>query len=102
MEYRIKTARSFEKELKRLGKRYASITDDYACLLDELHTNPQLGTDLGGGVRKIRMRIASKGKGKGGGARIITFTVIAAWMRRKSTFSTSTTRRSASTLRQRK
>ena len=78
MEYRIKTARSFEKELKRLGKRYASITDDYACLLDELHANPQLGTDLGGGLRKIRMRIASKGKGKSGGARVITFTVIAA------------------------
>ena len=38
----------------------------------------RLGTDLGGGLRKIRMRIASKGKGKSGGARVITFTVIVA------------------------
>lgn len=78
MEYRIKTAHSFEKALKRLGKRYVSIVNDYAALLTKLHANPQLGTDLGGGLRKIRMRIASKGKGKSGGARVITFTVIVA------------------------
>lgn len=78
MEYRIRTARSFEKELKRLSKHYHSIADDYAGLLTELRANPQLGTDLGGGLRKIRMRIASKGKGKSGGARVITFTVIVA------------------------
>lgn len=78
MEYRIKTAHSFEKALKRLDKRYVSIVNDYAALLTELHANPQLGTDLGGGLRKIRMRIASKGKGKSGGARVITFTVIVA------------------------
>lgn len=78
MEYRIKTAHSFEKALKRLGKRYVSIVNDYAALLTELHANPQLGTDLGGGLRKIRMRIASKGKGKSGRARVITFTVIVA------------------------
>ncbi len=78
MEYRIKTAHSFEKALKRLGKRYVSIVNDYAALLTEFHANPQLGTDLGGGLRKIRMRIASKGKGKSGGARVITFTVIVA------------------------
>ena len=38
--------------------------------------NPNLGTDLGGGLRKIRMSIASKGRGKSGGARVITFSVI--------------------------
>ena len=31
---------------------------------------------MGGGVRKLRMAIRSKGKGKSGGARIITFTLI--------------------------
>ena len=51
MDYKVKTARSFEKELKRLGKRYVSIVDDYANLLEELYANPQLGTDLGGGLR---------------------------------------------------
>ena len=69
---------SFEKEVKRLSKRYRSLKSDLKSLLTELHANPQLGTDLGGGLRKIRMRIASKGKGKSGGARVITFTVTAA------------------------
>ena len=77
MNYSVKTAKSFDKEIKRLGKRYTSIADDYATLLEELTLNPHLGTDLGSGFRKIRMRIASKGKGKSGGARVITFTVIA-------------------------
>lgn len=78
MEYSIKTARSFEKELKRLGKRYASIADDYERLLEDLAGNPQLGADLGRGLRKIRMAITSKGRGKSGGARVITFTVVVA------------------------
>ena len=71
MNYRIKTTKSFDKEIKRLGKHYASI-----ALLDELAQNPRLGIDLGSGLRKIRMQITSKGKGKSGGARVITFTVI--------------------------
>ena len=81
MDYKIKTAKtakSFDKEIKRLGKRYASIADDYAKLLLEISANPHLGTDLGGGLRKIRMAITSKGKGKSGGARVITFTVVVA------------------------
>lgn len=45
-------------------------------MLEELEANPNLGTDLGGGLRKIRMSIASKGRGKSDGARVITFSVI--------------------------
>ena len=78
MEYRIKAARSFEKELKRLAKRYVSMADDYERLLSDLEVNPQLGTDLGRGLRKIRMAITSKGRRKSGGARVITFTVVVA------------------------
>lgn len=78
MDYKIKTAKSFDKEIKRLGKRYASIADDYAKLLLEISANPHFGTDLGGGLHKIRMAITSKGKGKSGGARVITFTVVVA------------------------
>lgn len=78
MEYKVKTTKTFEKEIKRLSKHYASIADDYAQLLNDLYANPQLGTDLGGGLRKVRMRITSKVKGKSGGARVITFTVVVA------------------------
>ncbi len=76
MNYKIKLSDSFKKEAKRLKKHYASFADDYDNLIDELEANPLLGTDLGSGVRKIRMRITSKGKGKSGGARVITFTVV--------------------------
>lgn len=61
MDYKVKTTRTFEKEIKRLSKRYASIADDYARLLGELECNPSLGVDLGGGLRKIRMAITSRG-----------------------------------------
>ena len=51
---------------------------DYAQLLNDLRANPNLGTDLGRHLRKVRMSITSKGKGKSGGARVITYTVILA------------------------
>ncbi len=38
--------------------------------------NPFQGTELSPGIRKIRMAITSKGRGKSGGARIITYTII--------------------------
>lgn len=44
--------------------------------LDELEQNPFQGSELGNGLRKIRMAITSKGKGKSGGARVITVTAI--------------------------
>jgi mRNA-degrading endonuclease RelE of RelBE toxin-antitoxin system len=74
MNYRIVVLPKFARELKRLGKKYRSIRQDYAKLLDELYANPTLGTDLGRGVRKVRMAIGSKNKGKSHGARVITFT----------------------------
>ena len=76
MNYNIETTESFDKQAKRLQKHYASFVEDYNILLQELKQNPQAGTDLGGGLRKIRMKISSKRKGKSGGARVISFTVI--------------------------
>lgn len=62
----------FKRCAKPLAKRYRSFNQDYQDLLDELERNPRLGTDLGMGYRKVRMVIKSKGKGKSGGARVIT------------------------------
>lgn len=78
MNYRIVLDDSFEREVKRLSKHYASLKADLANLRQQLYANPHLGTDLGGGLRKIRMAITSKGRGKNGGARVITFTVVVA------------------------
>ena len=73
MSYEIIPERSFLREVKRLSKRYKSLKQDLKKLGEELHANPYLGADLGGGVRKVRMAIASKHKGKRHGARVITF-----------------------------
>ncbi|MBQ8889877.1 MAG: type II toxin-antitoxin system RelE/ParE family toxin [Bacteroidaceae bacterium] len=75
---RISYTPDFARQLKRLGKRYKSIKEDYARLLDELRSTPNMGVDLGHHLRKVRMSIASKGKGKSGGARVITYTLILA------------------------
>ena len=59
-----------------MRKKYHSLTDDLEDFQKELIKNPFQGDDLGGGVRKIRMAIGSKGKGKSGGARILTLNVL--------------------------
>ena len=63
MNYRIILDASFKKEVKRLAKKYPSLKKDLSALQDELLSNPQAGIDLGGGLRKVRMAIASKGRG---------------------------------------
>ena len=78
MNYRIEVLRTFKKKFKRLSKRYPSLISDLLSLKDDILENPSLGVDIGGGLRKIRMRISSKGKGKSGGARVITLNVIVA------------------------
>ena len=61
-----------KKELKRLLKKYPSITSDFENLLDNLEENPLQGAPLGKDCYKVRMAIASKNQGKSGGARVIT------------------------------
>ena len=66
----------FRRHFKRLAKKYPSLVNDYDTFKKELSKNPFQGADLGGGTRKVRMAIASKGKGKSSGARVITFNII--------------------------
>ncbi|MBS1489948.1 MAG: type II toxin-antitoxin system RelE/ParE family toxin [Bacteroidetes bacterium] len=72
MSYKIIPTPTFEKELKHLSKKYPSLKKDIIKLSDSLLKTPQMGIALGNGCFKIRMVISSKGKGKSGGARIIT------------------------------
>ena len=65
----------FERRAKTLAKKYRSFINDYNAFLDELERNPYSGTPLGGNTYKYRMAIASKGKGKSGGARVITYNI---------------------------
>lgn len=70
MSYTIELTDNFKKEAKKLIKKYASLRTE---LGKELTENPTLGIPLGNDVYKIRLSIASKNKGKSGGARIISF-----------------------------
>lgn len=58
-----------------MAKRYHSLTFDLEQLIISLKENPKQGVDLGNNLRKIRMAISTKGKGKSGGARVITYTL---------------------------
>ncbi len=65
----------FERRAKDFAKKYKSFVSDYDTFLDELEKNPFGGESLGHHTYKNRMAIASKGKGKSGGARVITYNV---------------------------
>ena len=78
MSYKIFLTNKFEKELKRLIKKFPSIKHEFATIIDTLIINPQTGTYIGNNCYKIRLSIASKGKGKSGGARIISYVFIEA------------------------
>ena len=64
---------TFERELRRLTKRYKSLPDDILRLVALLENNPNTGSSLGRGLYKIRLGIKSKGHGKRGGARVISY-----------------------------
>ena len=65
----------FERSAKKLAKRYSSFRDDFIDFISVLKEDPFVGADLGHGLRKVRMAVSSKGKGKRGGVRIITFLI---------------------------
>ena len=72
MSFEVITTPNFDKEAKRLAKRWPSLKADLGALFTDLAEQPRTGTHLGNDVYKIRLRIASTGKGRSGGARVIT------------------------------
>ena len=78
MSFNIYTTDFFDKELKKLSKKYPSVKNDYKTLIDSLKEEPKQGQALGKDCYKIRMAITSKGKGKSGGSRVISCVKIVA------------------------
>jgi mRNA-degrading endonuclease RelE of RelBE toxin-antitoxin system len=76
MNYNVIATPRFKRDIKKLAKKYPSLKNEYATLINDLEKNPQQGISLGNNCFKIRISIASKGKGKSGGARVITHIVI--------------------------
>lgn len=78
MNYNIRTSSYFDVAAKKLAKKYPSFKEDLKTFRDSILENPLQGAELAPGIRKIRMAIKSKGKGKSGGARIITYNFLTA------------------------
>ncbi|MBL7975148.1 MAG: type II toxin-antitoxin system RelE/ParE family toxin [Candidatus Kapabacteria bacterium] len=76
MSYSVLITKRFEKELKRLVKKYPSLLSEFSALLEAITENPTSGVPLGNHCYKIRLAIKSKGKGKRGGARVITYVYV--------------------------
>lgn len=72
MNVEVRVTKSFKAAVKPLLKKYPSLSADLLRLDKDLRGNPTQGTPLGHNVYKIRLKIASKGKGKSGGARVIS------------------------------
>ena len=72
----ISVSDDFAKEAKRLAKKYPSFKQDYKNFLLSIKNNPLQGDEITKNIRKIRMAIKAKGKGKSGGARVITFNIL--------------------------
>ncbi|KKB48526.1 MULTISPECIES: type II toxin-antitoxin system RelE/ParE family toxin [Parabacteroides] len=77
MNITIVPSKVFIRKAKLLAKKHRTLISDLKKLEEELKENPDIGIDLGNGLRKVRMSITAKGKGKSGGARVITYTAIA-------------------------
>ena len=72
MKFQTNTTTNFDKQARKIAKKYISLMDDIIHLRDALSINPFQGDGLGKDFYKIRLAITSKGKGKSGGARVIT------------------------------
>jgi len=72
MSYEVIVTENFRKLAKSLAKKHLSLKNDLSNLIESLENEPNQGVYLGKDCYKIRMAISSKGKGKSGGARVIT------------------------------
>jgi hypothetical protein len=76
MNFSVVPSDKFKKEAKRLIKKCPSLKAELAALAQTLSADPASGTALGDGMYKIRLAIKSKGQGKSGGARVVTYVVM--------------------------
>ena len=76
MSYSLVVIDNFKKEFKKLFKKYPSLKSDLIALQNILKDDPTQGVKLSRNCYKVRLAIKSKGKGKSGGARVITLVTI--------------------------
>lgn len=78
MNFKVSSIPLFDRQAKRLAKKYPSLKNDLSELIESLVLEPEQGKALGNNFYKVRLAISSKGKGKSGGARVITYLKVTA------------------------
>ncbi len=73
MNFKIYTLPRFEKDVKRLHKKFPKIKEDLQKVIKDITLNPTLGQELGANIYKIRVANSSVPTGKSGGFRVITY-----------------------------
>lgn len=73
MPCNVFTIPEFDKNVKKLSKRYKNIKNDLKSLLLELTNNPKVGTPLANNCYKIRVANSSVPTGKSKGFRVVTY-----------------------------
>jgi mRNA-degrading endonuclease RelE of RelBE toxin-antitoxin system len=73
MSSKVVVTPNFQREAKKLKKKYHSLKKELNELVESLEKDPLQGTLISENVYKIRLSVKSKGKGKSGGARVITY-----------------------------
>ena len=73
MNFNIETIPRFEKDVKKLKKKFPKIKNDLVDFINELSLNPEIGINLGENIFKVRIPNSSIPTGKSGGFRIITY-----------------------------
>jgi mRNA-degrading endonuclease RelE of RelBE toxin-antitoxin system len=71
MSFNVFTIPPFDKQLKRLVKKYPSLKSEYSHLIQQLEIEPEIGVSLANSCHKIRIAIKSKSKGKSAGAELL-------------------------------
>ncbi len=75
MNCKIILVDDFKRDAKKLLKKFVSLKDELLALQTELLENPRIGTLIHENIYKIRLAVKSKGKGKSGGLRVISYVI---------------------------
>ena len=75
MKNEVLTIPHFDSRYKRFAKKFFSLENDVDNLIEKLLETPTIGESLGAGLYKIRLAVESKGGGKSGGFRVISYLV---------------------------
>ena len=76
MNYKVIPTLRFKRQSKKLLKKYSSLSAELQAFERDLMANPIQGQSLGQNAYKVRIAVKSKGKGKSGGLRLITYLII--------------------------